>query len=100
MTPLSVVIHAPEPEALMRARSNARNLLKAAPDARCEIVVNAGAVAAALDQPDPETDALLRICDNTLAHIGRNAPANLTVVEAAVVHLAKRQHDGWQYIRA
>ncbi len=100
MTPLSLVIHAPEPEALARARNNARNLLKAAPDARCEIIVNAGAVAIALDQPDPETDALLRICGNTLVQTGRIAPAKLTVVEAAVLHLAERQRDGWQYIRA
>lgn len=100
MITLSVVIHAPEAEALMRARSNARNLLKAAPDARCEIVVNAGAVAAALDKPDPETDGLLRICGNTLKHIGRSAPEQLTIVNAAVLHLAERQRDEWQYIRA
>lgn len=100
MTPVSLVIHAPEPEALVRARNNARNLLKAAPGARCEIVVNAGGVAAALDQPDPETDVLLRICGNTLERTGRSAPEGLTVVGAAVLHLAERQRDGWQYIRA
>jgi uncharacterized protein len=97
---ISLLIHAPEPEALVRARNNARNLLKAAPDARCEIVVNAGAVASALDQPDPETDALLRICGNTLQQTGLIPPEGLTVVVAAVLHLAERQRDGWQYIRA
>ena len=100
MTPISLVIHAPEPEALVRARNNARNLLKAAPDARYEIVVNAGAVTFALDRPDPETDALLRICGNTLDQTGRSAPAKLKVVGAAVLHLVERQRDGWQYIRA
>ncbi|KAA2316305.1 hypothetical protein DL237_08700 [Pseudooceanicola sediminis] len=100
MTPISLLIHAPEPDALARARNNARNLLKAAPDARCEIVVNAAAVAAALEHPDPETDALLRICGNTLARTGRSAPEGLTVVTAAVLHLAERQRDGWQYMRA
>ena len=100
MTSIRVVIHAPEPDALVRARNNARNLLKAAPDALCEIVVNAGAVASALDQPDPETDALLQICGNTLRQTGRSAPVNLRVVKAAVLHLTERQRDGWQYIRA
>jgi intracellular sulfur oxidation DsrE/DsrF family protein len=100
VTPISLVIHAPDPEALIRARSNARNLLKAAPDARCEIVVNAGAVAVALDQPDAETDPLLRICGNTLDQMGLTAPAGLRVVRAAVLHLAERQRDGWQYVRA
>ena len=100
MTPLRLVIHAPDPEALARARNNARNLLKAAPDALCEIVVNAGAVAAALDHPDADTDGLLRLCGNTLARTKRSAPGGLQTVDAAVLHLAERQRDGWQYIPA
>lgn len=97
---IRLVIHAPEPEALTRARNNARNLLKAAPDAEVEIVVNAAGVAAALETPDAGTDALLQVCGNTLTNTGRPAPEGIRVVQAAVLHLAERQRDGWQYMRA
>ncbi|TMV79225.1 hypothetical protein FGG78_26050 [Thioclava sp. BHET1] len=98
--PLNLVIHAPSEAALKRARANAKNLLAAAPDAHCEIVVNADAVAAALATPDPATDPLLRICANTLRNKGITAPEGVQTVTAAVLHLAERQRDGWQYIRA
>lgn len=98
-TSLRLVIHAPTPAALERARSNARNLLKARPDAEVRIVVNAGAVAAALDSPDAETDRHLRVCGNTLAKTGRNADG-LTVVAAGVLDIAEAQADGWGYMRA
>lgn len=100
MTALRVVLHAPTAAALGRARSNALNLLAAAPDAQCEIVVNAEGVCAALSDPDPRTDALVRLCANTLNRQGLAAPAALAVVGAAVLHLAERQRDGWQYLRA
>lgn len=73
---LQLVIHAPDEASLARARSNARNLLAAAPDARCEIVVNAEAVSAAIDQRDPSTDGLLILCGNTLRSKGLKAPAD------------------------
>lgn len=98
--PINVLIHAPERAALIRARSNAKNLLAARPDAVVEIVVNATGVEAALDTPDPDTDGMLRVCANTLAAKGLVAPDELTVVPAAVVHLAERQGAGWAYIRA
>ncbi|MBT9385027.1 hypothetical protein KM176_14240 [Pseudooceanicola sp. CBS1P-1] len=98
--PLKVLLHVPEETALPRARANARNLLAAAPGTEVEIVVNAGAVAAALAQPDPGTDALLRLCANSLRGAGLSAPADLVVVPAAVLHLAQRQSEGWSYIRA
>ncbi|AWU97623.1 hypothetical protein DM194_25325 (plasmid) [Azospirillum ramasamyi] len=97
--PLRLVIHAPTPAALERARNNARNLLKARPDAEIRIVVNAGAVAAALDGPDAETDRLLRVCGNTLAKTGRTAEG-LTVVPAGVLDIAEAQAEGWGYMRA
>ncbi|ALG75085.1 hypothetical protein VY88_26525 [Azospirillum thiophilum] len=97
--PLRLVIHAPTPTALERARNNARNLLAARPDAQVRIVVNAGAVTAALDGPDAETDRLLRVCGNTLARTGRSA-GGLTVVPAGVLDIAEAQAEGWGYMRA
>ncbi|RDD68494.1 hypothetical protein DVR11_26555 [Paracoccus versutus] len=98
--PLQLVIHAPDEASLARARSNARNLLAAAPDARCEIVVNAEAVAVVIERRDPATDGLVRLCDNTLRNKDMKAPADLKTVPAAVLHLAERQAAGWLYIRA
>lgn len=97
---LQLVIHAADEASLARARSNARNLLAAAPDARCEIVVNAEAVPAAIDLPDPSTDGLLRLCGNTLRNKGLTAPTDLATVPAAVLYLVERQAAGWHYIRA
>ncbi len=97
---LHVLIHAPTPDALKRARSNARNLMKARRDAIVEIVANAAGVAPAIAEPDPETDPYLRLCANSLAGQGLEAPAHLAVIPAAVVHLAERQEEGWAYIRA
>lgn len=97
---LKVLLHAPTANALARARSNAKNLRASEPGAQCEIVVNAEGVAAALKTPDPATDDALRVCANTLHRIGEPAPAGVAVVDAAVAHLARRQRDGWIYIRA
>lgn len=98
--PLQLVIHAPDEASLARARSNARNLLAAAPDARCEIVVNAEAMSAVIERRDPSTDGLVRLCGNTLRNKDLEAPAGLKTVPAAVLYLAERQAAGWQYIRA
>ncbi len=94
-----LVIHAPTPGALERARRNAANLHKAMPEVELEIVVNAGAVAAALAKPDP-ADRWLVICGNTLKATGMQAPEGLRVVDAAVAHIARRQWEGWAYMRA
>lgn len=93
-----LVIHAPTPEALERARRNARNLLALMPEAEVEIVANGGAVAASLDKPD-ETDAHLVLCRNSLVAARREAGERRSV-EAAVVHILDRQNDGWAYVRA
>ena len=97
---MKLVIHAPTPEAVARARSNAKNFKTARPDAEVRIVVNAGGVGFALDHPDPETDGWLLICGNTLTRQARAAPDRLMVVEAAIVALAEMQADGWAYARA
>jgi len=94
-----LLIHAPTAGALERARRNAVNMQKAMPEVGIEIVVNAGAVAAALAQPDP-ADRWLVICGNTLKATGLQAPEGLQVVDAAVAHIARRQWEGWAYMRA
>lgn len=97
---IRVVLHAPTEAALGRARSNARNLRAAQPEAEIVIVVNADGVRAALDTRDSETDDHLRICSNTLAARSLEAPDHLTTVPAAVETLARLQVEGWAYIRA
>jgi len=100
MQALQLMIHAPTPEALARAQANARNLLKLEPDARVEIVVNARAVAAALEIEDDSIRQRLVICNNSLVNQGLEPPQNLRIVPAAVQYLARQQAEGWSYIRA
>ncbi len=95
-----IVFHAPTENGLARARGNARNALKAWPEAEIEIVVNAGAVRMAVTQPDPDTDPMLRICQNSLAAQAIECPGTIRTVPAAVTHIAERQAEGWAYIRA
>lgn len=95
---LRLLIHAPTPAALARARSNARNLLRADPTAEVEIVANAGAVPAALESGELEPPLLL--CGNTLAAQDLTAPQSARIVPAAVLHIVTRQHEGWAYMRA
>lgn len=96
---IRLLIHAPTPASLERARRNAANLKKADPQAEVEIVANAGAVAAALAEPHA-TDEHLLLCQNTLAATGAQASGNARIVGAAVLHIAQRQADGWAYMRA
>ncbi|SOC51863.1 Intracellular sulfur oxidation protein, DsrE/DsrF family [Chromohalobacter canadensis] len=100
MSALRVVLHAPTADGLARARRNALNLTRARPDTEVLIVANGGAVAAALDTPDPTTDAWLRLCRNTLTAQSLENPGSLEEVEAAVVTLTELQAQGWAYIRA
>ncbi len=99
MKNLRLIIHAPTVGALERGRRNLANLLKQAPTAQVELVINAGAVAAALDAPSP-LDSHLRVCRNTLEANQLNAPEGVSVVAAAVLHIAQRQAEGWAYMRA
>jgi intracellular sulfur oxidation DsrE/DsrF family protein len=99
METVRLIIHAPTAAALERGRRNLVNLLKLAPDAQVELVTNAGGVIAALGAPDP-LDAHLRVCRNTLTANQLAAPEGITVVPAAVLHIAQRQAEGWAYMRA
>ena len=99
--PLRIVLHAPSPAALARARSNALNLGREASGAQVRIVLNAEAVTAALDTPHPQTDSLTWLCPNTLAKSGRSAVPPLQVLPVgAVLALAQWQQQGWIYLRA
>jgi intracellular sulfur oxidation DsrE/DsrF family protein len=98
---IQILLHAPTPAALARARSNANNLLKQSPALQVRILLNADAVAAALDTPDEAADALTLLCPNTLQRIGRQARAPFAVLqEGSVLALARMQGEGWRYIRA
>ncbi|WP_417276099.1 hypothetical protein [Castellaniella sp.] len=98
---LKVILHAPTPAALERARHNAINLRREVPEADVRIIVNAQAVAAALDEAHPELDALTWVCPNTLARIDRESRPPLRLLDrAAVLEIAYLQRDRWTYIRA
>jgi intracellular sulfur oxidation DsrE/DsrF family protein len=100
MAAIKLMIHAPTPQALMRAQANARNLLKLEPDARIEIVVNGPAAADALAIEDVSIRGLLVLCNNSLINQGLEVPEDLRIVPAAVQHLARQQGEGWSYMRA
>ena len=97
---MRVLLHAPTARALARARSNLRNLTARNEDAEVLIVANAEGVVAALAERDGETDSALRLCENTLAARGLEAPEGLATVPAAVETIARLQTEGWIYIRA
>lgn len=98
---LHIILHAPTASSLKRARSNAANLSREAPDAIVRIIANAEAVAAAIESPDAHTDALTWLCPNTLKKMAVNAPGHLHVLdEGAVLAIAKMQAEGWCYIRS
>lgn len=98
---LNVILHAPTPGALARARNNAANLKREVAEADVRILANAEAVAAALDDPRPDTDVLTWLCPHTLSRSGRQNRAPLRVLEQpAIVAIVRMQQAGWLYIRA
>jgi len=98
---LKVLLHAPTPAALERARNNAVNLRREDPAAEVRIIVNAQAVAMALDVENPDLDTLTWVCPNTLAKTNReNRPPLRLLQGAAVLEIARLQGDGWAYIRS
>jgi NitT/TauT family transport system ATP-binding protein len=95
-----VIFHAPTAGSLTRARRNLLNFRAAAPTAELRIIANAAAVAAALEHPDPDTDAQLVLCRTSLTRQGLNNDAGVAETDSAVVAIARLQQAGWQYIRA
>jgi intracellular sulfur oxidation DsrE/DsrF family protein len=105
--PLRIVLHAPTPGALARARSNLGNLRLDRPDAEVRIVVNGPAVEALLDAApgtpqhlDTEALAHALLCPNTLKKLGRDAHAGMRVLpQGGIESLALLQQSGWSYVR-
>lgn len=96
-----ILLHAPTAAALARARSNLNNLRQRQRAPEVRIVINAEAVAAALDNADAAADAQTHVCGNTLRKIGRSAPPPFQVIEdGAILAIAQWQAEGWTYIRA
>ncbi|WP_454689010.1 DsrE family protein [Achromobacter aloeverae] len=96
-----VILHAPTPSALERARRNAANIRNQSPEVDVRIVVNGEAVAAALDVVSEDMDALTWVCPNTLKRISRENRAPLQLMAGpAVLEIAYLQQAGWVYIRA
>ena len=96
-----VLLHAPTPDALERARSNARNLLKDIPDAQIRIIVNAQAVKACVQGAEDECDTYTYLCPNTLRNQALQAPERFqTLGQGAITALVQLQAENWLYIRA
>ncbi|MCX5463823.1 DsrE family protein [Alcaligenes parafaecalis] len=96
-----VLLHAPTPDALDRARSNARNLLKDMPDAQIRIIVNAQAVKACVEGAEHDCDGYTYLCPNTLRNQSLNAPERFqTLEQGAITALVQLQAENWIYIRA
>ncbi|MCX5470796.1 hypothetical protein OSH04_03605 [Alcaligenes sp. A-TC2] len=96
-----VLLHAPTADALERARSNARNLLKDIPDAQIRIIANAQAVKACVEGAEHDCDAYTYLCPNTLRNQSLSAPERFqTLEQGAITALVKLQAENWIYIRA
>ena len=95
-----LVIHAPTLAALARARGNLANLLKAEPNCEVELVVNGEAAVEIVRNPDLECARHCVVCENSLRSANLVCPPGLRMAEAAVLHIARRQAEGWGYWRA
>ncbi|HEX6145110.1 MAG TPA: hypothetical protein VFZ01_20520 [Geminicoccaceae bacterium] len=98
--PLRILFHAPTAAALQRARRSALNVLDAEPAAEIEIVVNAEGAETALVRRDEATDHLIVVCEATLRRSGLTPLAAHRTVPLSTVFMARRQAEGWTYIRA
>jgi hypothetical protein len=67
------------------------NLLAAEPDAVVELVVNAEAAIAAIDNPDPASAPHVVVCENSLSAAGRERPPEFRTIPAAIHYIALRQ---------
>ena len=97
---MQLIIHAPTVAALERARRNLANLLVSEPNAEVELVVNGAAAIEAVRHPNPEIAPYCVVCENTLRTANLEVPNELRTTEAAIVHIAHRQAEGWSYFRA
>jgi len=103
---MKVIFHIDEFEKWKLTLANVKNFLKEEADARIEVLANADAVKAFTDEEMLkemlDLNAEFVACGNALkAHdIDKNTlNENIKVVPAGVVELAKKQEEGFSYIR-
>lgn len=98
---IKVILHAPDAEGYQRACNNARNILKVDETVQIKIILNAGAVAAALDAPANELDQITWLCPVTLHHLERTPRSPMkALAHSAAYEMALMQSEGWSYIRS
>ncbi len=100
MAEKKVLMQTPTCAAVKRENNNARNLMKLEASDVVGVVVNGGAVGAAVGIIDESILPLLVLCRNSLQGQQLDPPAGVRVVAAAVQYLAQQQALGWLYIRA
>lgn len=111
---VQIVFHVDEPEKWEMVLGNLRNTVRAVDMAssHVEVVANSGAVRQYLtDTPEPAAAEMRRLadagvrftaCRNALAGLGIHSEQLLPFVEvvpSAVLELARRQSEGYAYIR-
>jgi len=99
--PMRIILHAPSPNSLERARNNAANIMREAPGTQVRVIANAHAVHAALDIVHESLDSVTWLCPISLARAERESRSPLNLISGpAVLEIARLQHEGWIYIRA
>lgn len=112
MTERGVVVHLADdaPERQRAVLQNVRNLMRALGDVPVELVAHGPGVDLVAGT-SPEQDVLgelmaaglqVRACRNTLDARGltpAELPAGVDVVDSGVAQLARRQLEGWAYLR-
>ena len=97
---MKVVIHAPTSNALRRARVDALSLTDANPDGTVRILANGDGVSLVADEPHPETDHLLIVCEMSLARRDLNVLPPIETTPIGSYMLGRLQKKGWIYMRA
>jgi intracellular sulfur oxidation DsrE/DsrF family protein len=87
------------------------NVLNAAPDTKIELVYHGQAIYALLNDTghyktelkEAQRKVTIAACNNSLKNRGIDTSrliTNITIVPVAVLEIAKKQSEGWSYIRA
>lgn len=104
-------VHGDDQHTVLAALQVAENVHRELSGAEIEVVIQGAAVVSVMDMSDV-TAAVQRairmqgisvaLCRNSLRGAGKvdlPAPSGVHVVHAAVAHVARRQWDGWAYVR-
>lgn len=87
------------------------NVLKAAPDTKIEVVYHGQAIYAVLSDTghykmelkEAQKKVTMVACSNSLKNRGIDSSrliSNITIVPVAILEIAKKQSEGWSYIKA